>query len=107
MHLFRILTAAAAVVAGMAMSPAGMAASTPDQPALMHLVRGGGGGGHGGGFGGHGGGFGGHGGGFRGGYAERGGWGYHPWGPGYWVGGPYAYGCPYPYSYPYCTLPYG
>jgi hypothetical protein len=92
MHLFRVLATAAAMVAAVAIDPAAMAANTPNQPAVLQLVRGGGG----------------HGRAFHGGYARRGGWGYHPWDHGYVVGGyPYADGCPYPYSYPYCTWPEG
>jgi hypothetical protein len=76
MRLFQVLAAAAAMVTAVAIGPAAMAASTPHQPAVLHLVRGGGFGGHGGGF------RGGFGGGFRGGYAGRGGWGYRPeWDP--------------------------
>jgi hypothetical protein len=120
MRLFRVLAATAAMVSAVAIGPAGMAATTPDQPAVLHLVRGGGFGGHGGGFGGHGGGFGGRGGGFAGrgggfaghdggfgrGYAGRGDWGYRPWRYGY-GGYPFVYGCPYAYSYPYCAFPNG
>jgi hypothetical protein len=113
MRLFRVLAATAAMVSAVAIGPAGMAATTPDQPAVLHLVRGGGFGGHGGGFGGHGGGFAGRGGGFAGhdggfgrGYAGRGDWGYRPWRYGY-GGYPFVYGCPYAYSYPYCAFPNG
>jgi len=106
MRLIRIMAATAMI---MSSAPAGMAAVTPDHSMPLHLVRGGGFGGHGGGFGGHGGGFHGYGGGFhRYGGGFRGG--YAPWGYYYGFGGyPYAYSCPYPYAYnyPYCTLPYG
>ncbi|HEY2481659.1 MAG TPA: hypothetical protein VGI30_05615 [Caulobacteraceae bacterium] len=101
MRLIRILAAAAMI---MSFAPASMAAVTPDHATpLLHLIRGGGGGGHGGGF--HG-----HLGGFHGGYAHRG-WGYRPRGYRYGFGAyPYAYACPYAYTYaynPYCTFPGG
>ncbi len=100
MHLVRVLATAAAVVATMALAPVAMATNTPDQPASLHLVRGGGG--HFGGFAAHGRG------GFHSGYAWRGGARYRPWHGNYRRGVyPYAYGCPYPYSYPYCTWPNG
>lgn len=87
----RIVAATAMI---MSAAPAGMAAVTPDNSMPLHLVRGGG--------------FGGHGGGFRGGYAMHGGERYRLWGYYYGFGGyPYAYSCPYAYNYPYCTLPYG
>lgn len=109
MHRVKTLAAAAMMAVAM-IGPSAMAASAPGQPAILHLVRGGG---HAGGFGGDGGGFGGHGGfiggpggGFSGGYFARGGWGYRPLGYGYGIGvSPYDYGCPYPYSYTYCTFP--
>lgn len=100
MRLIRIMAAAAVI---MSSATVGMAAVTPDHSIPLHLVRGGG-------FGGHGGGFHGHGGGFRGGYAMHGGGRYRPRGYYYGFGGyPYAYSCPYPYAYnyPYCTVPYG
>jgi hypothetical protein len=107
MHPFRVLIAAAAMVTVGTIGSSAMAYSSPDQPAVLHLVRGGGGGGHGGGFGGggHAGGFGGHPGGFRGGYAGGRGWGYRPYGYGYGFGVyPYAYGCLFPDDYLYCGL---
>ena len=100
MRLIRIMAATAMI---MSSATVGMAAVTPDHSIPLHLVRGGG-------FGGHGGGFHGHGGGFRGGYAMHGGGRYRPRGYYYGFGGyPYAYSCPYPYAYnyPYCVLPYG
>ncbi len=122
MRVLQVLVGAAALLAAAAIGPVAMAAHTPDSPAVLQLVRGGGGGGgHGGG--GHGGGgyggggyggghvgghFGGHDDGHSGGYAWGGGWGYHPWvygrGYGYGIGGyPYAYSCMSPYAYPYCA----
>jgi len=94
MYRAQILAAAAIMVVA-AIDPPAMA-STQDQPAVPHPIRGGG----------RGGGFGGHGGGFRGGYAVRRGWGYRPWGYGYRARVyPYVYGCPYLYTYPYCIVP--
>ena len=98
MHLARVFTAAAAVFATLALAPSAMATNTLYHPPSVRLVRG---------IGGH---FGGpsfRGGGFRGGYAWRGGWGYHPWHRGFVGVYPYAYGCPYTYSYAYCTWPNG
>ena len=94
MHLIRVLAAAAAIVTAVAIGPTAMATGTPDQPAAVQLVRGGGGGFHGGG--GHGFGFAGRGGGLRGGYAWHGGQGYRMR-FGYLGGGhPYEFGCRYP-----------